>query len=145
MKWFSHTFVILLFLMQSGIGQIFSSPKTNEIDLSGLYFRIDQNEYGDSTMYLILTKRPDSKYNIDFKFADNGVILQAVSLNCYKKLSCRLLFPSGKIVMNFSIVSKDILVKISPHDKSEVRHVIDNGARFSQDVDNKPFQYEPLE
>ncbi|MFB5652807.1 hypothetical protein ACE5IS_19375 [Leptospira wolffii] len=119
--------------------------QNNDPDLSGLYFRIDQNEYGDMNMYLILTKRSDSKYNIDFKFADNGVTLQALSLKCDRRLNCRLVFPSGMVVMNFSLDSKDIVVKISPNDKSEVRNVIENGARFSQDVENKPFQYKPLE
>ncbi|WP_125169728.1 hypothetical protein [Leptospira saintgironsiae] len=119
------------------------SNNNNDIDLTGLYFRIDQNEYGDTTMHLTFTKRTDSKYNISFILAGNGVELRSLTLKCNKMNNCKMFHSSGKLFMDFDIVSKDIVLKISP--KSELAEVIDNGARFSQDIDNKPFQYEPLE
>ncbi|MEI1280275.1 hypothetical protein V6Z05_18225 [Leptospira venezuelensis] len=142
--------IILIFLIISVPNSTQAKRPTsvthvNNSDLSGLYFRIDKNEYGDSTMYLILTKRSDSKYNIYFNFADYAVEQGDVSLICAKGSNCRMVLSSGKILMNFNIVSKDIVVKISSKDKSEVRDIIDNGARFSQDMENKPFQYRPLE
>lgn len=138
-----HLFIIVLVLIPNGMGKLFSAPKASEMDLSGLYFRIDQNEYGDTTMHLTFTKRSDSKYNISFIFAGNGVELRSLTLRCNKTNNCKMYHSSERLFLDFDIVSKDIVLKISP--KSELAGVIDNGARFSQDIDNKPFEYEPVE